>query len=142
MQGKVKARAAGITLAAGATSELVIDAAGLVAFSAHDMQTTQGHHLVVLGVCLLFVLQECGIPLGALGSTDGADLQHVGVFALLAEVLLGHVLGISAQQNVGTATGHVGGDGDGGFPAGLGDDESLAFVLLGVQDFVLDAYLL
>ena len=57
-------------------------------------------------------------------------------------MLLGYILGISAQQNVGTAAGHVGGNGDGGFPAGLGDDESLAFVLLGIQNLVLDAYLL
>ena len=34
----------------------------------------------------------------------------------------GHELGVAAEQNVGTAAGHVGGDGDGGFAAGLGDD--------------------
>ena len=48
-------------------------------------------------------------------------------------------LGIAAQDDVGAAAGHVGGDGHGAFAAGLGDDLGLALVILGVQHFVLDA---
>ena len=55
---------------------------------------------------------------------------------------LGHELGVAAEQNVGSATGHVGGDGDGAFAPRLRDDVGFALVLFGVQDVVLDARLL
>ena len=67
-------------------------------------------------------------------------LGHVeprGVFVL--QLGPGHRLGIAAQDDVGAAAGHVGGDGDGVFAAGLGDDFGLALVMLGVEHLVLDA---
>jgi len=48
----------------------------------------------------------------------------------------------TAQHDVGTATGHVGGDGDRARPAGLRDDVRFALVLLGVEYFVRDLFLL
>ena len=42
--------------------------------------------------------------------------------AFLNALLLGHEFWIAAEQNVGTAACHVGGDRDRAFAAGLGDD--------------------
>ena len=86
-----------------------------------------------------FVFLNSGVPLGAFRRPDGGDLQGVGVLALLAKRFLGHELGVAAEQNVGTAAGHVGGDRDHALAAGLGDDECFALVILGVQNLVLDA---
>ncbi len=46
---------------------------------------------------------------------------------------------VPAQDDVGTTTGHIGGDRHGTTPSGLGDDFRFSFVLLGVQHIVLDA---
>jgi hypothetical protein len=62
-------------------------------------------------------------------------LQLGGV--LREQVQLG--LERAAEHDVGTAAGHVGGDGDRLRAAGLGDDMRLALVLLGVEHFVRDA---
>ena len=61
---------------------------------------------------------------------------------LLHQLLASHEFGIAAEQNVGTAAGHVGGDGDHAEASGLGDDLRLALVVLGVQDDVPDAFAL
>ena len=50
-----------------------------------------------------------------------------------------HELGVAAEQDVGAAAGHVGGDGDGVLAAGLRDDLRFLRVELGVQHDVLDA---
>ena len=47
-----------------------------------------------------------------------------------------HLFGVAAEEDVCAATRHVGGDGDGSFAPGLGDDLGFAFVVLGVQDVV------
>ena len=52
---------------------------------------------------------------------------------------LGQHLGVSAEENVRPAAGHVGGDGDRAPATGLGDDVRLALVLLGVEDVVRHA---
>ena len=62
--------------------------------------------------------------------------------SLLHAFLLGHELGIAAEQNVGAAAGHVSGDGDHAFASGLGDDFGFALVVLGIQHHVLDALFL
>ena len=51
-----------------------------------------------------------------------------------------HGLRVAAQQNVGTAAGHVGGDRDCALAAGLRDNVRFALVVLGVQHFVPDAH--
>ena len=62
---------------------------------------------------------------------------------LLGERLLPrHELGVAAEQDVGAAAGHVGGDRDGALAAGLRDDLGLLRVVLGVQHDVRDAALL
>ena len=51
------------------------------------------------------------------------------------------MLGVTAQHDVGSASGHVGGHGDGALAPGHGHDGGLAGVLLGVEDLVRDALL-
>ena len=53
----------------------------------------------------------------------------------------GHGLGIAAEDDVGSAAGHVRGDGHRAQAAGLGDDLGLALVMLGVEDLVRNAAL-
>ena len=90
-QGQVEAGGAGVALAAGAAAQLVVDAAGLVALGAQDVEAAQFHHAF-------------------------------------------------AQDDVGAPAGHVGGDGHHALLPGLGHDLGLFLVLLGVEDFVLDAF--
>src|SRR5437879_7385941 len=82
-----------------------------------------------------YVFVACVIPDRALG------LVHIHLdFALsraqklssslLHALLLGHELRIAAEQNIGSAPGHVGGDGDHAFAASLGDDFGFFFVVL------------
>ena len=70
-----------------------------------------------------------------------ATLMRAGA-ALLDQFLAGHEFGIAAEQNVGTAAGHVGGDGDHAEASGLGDEFGFALVLLGVEHDVADAFAL
>ena len=62
--------------------------------------------------------------------------------SLLDALLLGYELGIAAQQNVGAAAGHVGGNSNCTFAACLGNDLGFLLVVLGIQHHVLDALLL
>ena len=73
------------------------------------------------------------IPLVALRQTLGLFLGQ----ALLAR----HVLGAAAEQDVGAAAGHVGGDGHVVLAAGLGHDLGFLRVVLRVQHDVPDAAL-
>ena len=155
---EVEARLAGIALAAGAAAELVVDAPRLVALGAEDEEAAGLDDLLVLllrglGVdlegfgplglgdfellALVVEAQEAGGGHGvdgALGHADGARA------ALLDQFLAGHELGVAAEQNVGAAAGHVGGDGDHAEAAGLGHDFGFALVELGVQHDVADAF--
>ena len=85
---------------------------------------------------------EDSVPLGAFGRSDRGWSAAHRILVLLAQPLLGHELRIAAQQNVGAAAGHVGGNRDRALAAGLRDDERFALVILGVQHFVPDAHLL
>ena len=60
---EIEAGRAGIALAAGAATQLVVDAARFVAFGAEDVQSASGDHFVVLSVGLLFVAGEDFVPL-------------------------------------------------------------------------------
>ena len=113
-----------------------------MALGADDVQAAEGNHFLVIFVGLRFVLLKNLIPLGALRRSNGADLELIGILALLAEGFLGHELGVAAEQNIGTAAGHIGGDGDRALASGLGDDERFTAVIFGVQHFVRHALLL
>ena len=105
------------------------------------MQAAQRDDFVMLLLRLRFESGEDGVPLLAFRRSDRRGLHGVGIFILLAQPLLGHELGISAQQNIGTAAGHVGRDRDHALAARLRHQERFALVILGVQDFVPDAHL-
>ena len=62
--------------------------------------------------------------------------------AALQALLLGHELGIAPEQNVSSAAGHVGRDGDRALAARLGYNFGFFLVKLGVQHYVADALLL
>ena len=83
---------------------------------------TCGQHLVPRGLVLL-------------GRLDRVE-------ALLAQPLVGEEVDVAAEHDVGTAAGHVGGDGDRAEAAGLGDDVGLLLVELRVEHVVRDAALL
>ncbi len=57
----------------------------------------------------------------------------------LHQVLLGHELGVAAQQDIRAAAGHVGGNRHHAQPSGLGHDLRLALVIFRIQHHVLDA---
>ena len=61
---------------------------------------------------------------------------------MLDQFLARHEFGVAAEQNVGSAAGHVGGDGDHAEAAGLGDDFGFLLVELGVEDDVANAFAL
>ncbi len=92
-----------------------------MALGADDVQAAGFQHGVVVG-----------FPLGAdlLGLLLGRLVHVLDLF-----------LGVTAEHDVGTAAGHVGGDGHGARAAGLGDHLRLALVLLGVEHLVLDLFL-
>ncbi len=160
-QREIKARGAGIALAAGASAELVVDAAGLVALGAEDVQAAGGDHFLMFGVGLGLVAVEhfqpvvgrdnvlvaAVVPLGHVGIVDTGlhfalrRTQRLGR-SLLHAFLLGHEFGIAPKQDVGAAAGHIGGDGNRAFASSLSDDLGLALVVLGVQNDVLDAFFL
>ena len=70
------------------------------------------------------------------------ELFAVGVFTLLPHDVARHGIRISAQQNIRTAAGHVGGNGYGTLAPRLRHDMRFALVVLGVQNFVPYACLL
>src|SRR5690606_17303467 len=103
----------------GATAELIVDAAGFVAFGTQNVQAAGLDHLVVTL-----------LPLGL----DGLDLLRRGVFQLID-----FRFPVAAQPDVATAAGHIGGNGNGSRPARLGDDLGFLLVEFGVEHPVFDA---
>ena len=133
---EVEAAAAGIALATATAAKLQVDAAGFVPLGADDVQAAEVFDFLPLGLHVLALL-DLGDELVPF------VLRHIeprGVFVLQQGP--GHRLGIAAEDDVGTAAGHVRGDRDGALAAGLGDDLGLALVMLGVEHLVLDAALL
>jgi hypothetical protein len=115
-QRQVEAARARIALAPGATAQLVVDAPGLVPLGADDVQAAglDDARMALLPIGL------DALPLGLVGGVLEFGIQ------------------VAAEHDVGTAAGHVGGDGHGAGLAGAGDDAGLALVLLGVQHLVRD----
>src|SRR5258708_8219307 len=121
-------------------AELVVDAAGLVAIGAVDVQTSGFDHLLVLGLGGGFVSGDSGVPGGLRGFellAGVVEADHAGTgdgrdgsfssgdgagLGLADEVLAGNELGVAAEENVGAAAGHVGGDRDHTGAAGLSDE--------------------
>ena len=143
VEGEVEARGAGVALASGAATELVVDAAGLVALGAEDIEAAGSDHpLVLLGALRLLGLEQ-RLVLRLVGGPVllGELLQEVGVVvpAPGRHLRPGKVLGVAAEQDVDASARHVRGERHGTRPARLGDDVGLLLVVLGVEDVVLDA---
>jgi hypothetical protein len=106
-QGEVKARGAGVALAAGPAAQLVVDAAALVAFGAQDVEAAQfGDALSQLDV---------GAAAGHVGGDGhGAGLTGIADDLGLGLVVLGveHVVFDAAFfEDAGDLLGHIDGDG-------------------------------
>ena len=122
---KEKARRSGIALTAGATAQLIVDAARLVTFSAENVQATQRHDFFVFRFHDPFGLQVFLLPL--------RFSRFVGIDFLVFQELARHEIRISAEQDVGAATCHIRRDRDGAFAPGLGDDLGFTLVVFGVE---------
>ena len=86
LQREEEARAAGVALAAGASAELVVDAARFVALGGHDVQAAERDHFVVLLVGLRL---EAGVDLVPFVAAHAIELV---VVREVVEVLVGDVL--------------------------------------------------
>ncbi len=119
------------------------------------MQTTDFHYFGVFGICIFLIARENLVPLVHRTLVFGpAVIEDDGVRAVLLQdylaacfaqrlsnslldcFLAGHKLSVAAQQNVGAAACHVGGNGHRAHAAGLRHDLGFTLVILGVQHHV------
>ncbi len=121
-----------VALATGSSAQLVVDATGLVAFGAQDVEPAECQDLLVLGADRRASLLQRLRP-GRFVVLRGVDRAQ----AALTQFYLGEELGVAAEHDVGTAPGHVGGDGHRAPAPRLGDDRGFPLVLLGVEHLVL-----
>ena len=92
-----------------------------MAFRTDNVQTACGHNLVVFGLPTAF---------------KGGNLR---LFLLFAQGFIGVdgfdlMFEVAAQDNIGTAASHVGGNGNRADFTGLGHNQCLALVFFGVQN--------
>ena len=130
-QRQVEAGFTRVALASGAAPQLIVDPAGLVSFGAQHVQATQLDDLFVFGRGGHLVVLEDGGPLGLV--LLGITLR---IQALLLHGLHGIEFGVTAQHDVGAASGHIGGHGHRGLTSCLGHDGGLTGVVLGVEHFM------
>src|SRR5262249_22400376 len=141
-------RSAGVTLTSGTSTKLVVDTPRLVSFRTYDVQAACGNHRFVF-LCGFRRISLVGAIPGFLRRLEllpliveadharrGHGIQRAFGYAdcscgaLLDQILFGDEFGVASEQNVGTATSHVGGDGHHTEAAGLCDDLGFALVEL------------
>ena len=139
---------AGVALTAGTAAELVVDPAALVPLGAEDEQTSGLSHAVGLGGDLFFIAADKiaeDLPRLADRFVVGVGHAH-GLFddrvfiAAFAHLGARQKFRVASQHDIGTAPGHVGGNGHGALLAGLRHDLGFALVMLGVEDGMADAF--
>ena len=124
-----------------------------MAFGADDVQAAERDDLIVLGATLVVEALVDVLPgrrrhtVEVVQMTEVDELLVVYVLLFAARHLLGdffgeallarHVLGVAAEQDVGTAAGHVGGHRDLAEATRLRDNLGFLRVVLGVQHDVL-----
>src|SRR5664280_2859229 len=131
-----------IPLPARPSPKLVVDAARLMTLGAKDKQASDADDIVMfLRPRLTVLCKELGVLFCVL-------------FCVLFRLFLGVSLDtsnssgvskshrIAAEQNIDTSARHVGGNSDRAFATRLGDDLSFLFVILGIENLMLDAELL
>ncbi len=128
-QRQVKTAGTIIALTPGAAAQLVVDAARLMALGADDVQTARSQNLV---------MHWLPFALDRIVALDFFLFAQALVVANLLEI----TLDAAAQHDVGTAAGHIGGDGDRIRPTCLRHDLGLARVLLGVEHLMRKLFLL
>ncbi|AIJ64334.1 Uncharacterised protein [Brucella suis] len=85
--------------------------------------------------------QSLFLQLGDIGLDRGDLLFAFGAFRHIGKFLANAHFQIAAKLDIGTATGHVGGDGDGARHTGLCDNVGFLLVIAGVEDLKpLDAF--
>ena len=129
-QRKIKTRRARIALASSSAAQLIVDPARFVPLGSEDMQAPERHHLIVFfradgGPLLLYPIVV------DLGNARGVD-------SLLTQRLKRKKLRVPAQEDVGSAAGHVGCDGHRFLSARLGNNLGLFGVVLCVQHHMRD----
>ena len=155
---QVEARGSRVSLPAGATAKLVVDAPRFVALGAEDVEAADVHDLLVLGIHLALEMGGNAFPVGTGHAIERVHVEEVDELLVVDELLLalgqllgnflgqalvpGRVLGVAAQQDVRAAAGHVRRDRHVVLVTGLRDDLGLLRVILGVQHDVPDAALL
>ena len=132
LQRQVEARLARVTLPAGPAAQLVVDTPRLVPLGAQDVQATGVDDLLALLLAQLLPLAQRVVPRRVV--LVGLRFQPA-----LAQLRGGEELRVAAEQDVGTAAGHVGRDGDAALAPGLRDDLRLLGVELRVEHRVRDA---
>ena len=128
VERQVEARGTGIALTTGATAQLVVDAARFVAFGTDDVQTAGSEHLIVR-------LLPFGTHFGDFRVAFGRRQRFVVLDRR------SRLFDTATEHDVGTTTGHVGGDGDHTRSTGFNDDFCFAGMLLGVEHVVHQAFL-
>src|SRR5690606_35866112 len=121
-------RLTGVALPARPTAQLVVDTPRLVPLGAEDVQAARRDDLLgLLGTLLLPPLQRVLVR--------GLVLLRLllRVQPPVAQLRRGEELRVAAEQDVGTAAGHVGRDGDRAAPASLRNDLRLLGVVLRVE---------
>ena len=128
VERQVEARGTGIALTTGTAAQLVVDATGLVTLGADDVQTTGSQHLFMHS-----------LPFFAQGG-DLGGLVGVAQRLVLLDGIDGF-LDAAAKHDVGTTTGHIGGDGDHARTTSLGHDFGFTGMLLGVEHLMRQLFL-
>src|SRR5439155_5539281 len=116
-QGEIEPRRTRVTLAAGTSTQLIVDSSRFVAFGADDVQPPGRDDRVVANLPFAAELPDLQILLGLRERFVFPDLEH-------------QRLDCAAEDEVGAAARHVGGDGDHLRPPGSRDDLGFARVLL------------
>ena len=125
---------------------------------ADDVQAAEVDDLLVFVFALALEVRKDAFPVGGLDAIEAVEVEEVDellvidVLLLALDHLLGdlfvqallarHVFGVAAEQDVGAAARHVGGNRHGVLAAGLRHDLGFLRVILGVEHDVLRALLL
>ena len=157
IEAQIKTARPRVTLAASATAQLIVDATTFVALGAQHIQATKLTHFVAFCFAHLGVFTH-QFRQALVGLAPRGDVVHrhffecnrqrkliqqrVGMMAVFQHLGTRHPLGVATQQNIHTATSHVGGNGDSTHSTRLRNDRRLARVLFGIQHFVFNSTLL
>ena len=141
LERQAEARGAGVALTSRTAAELVVDTAAFMTLGAENKESADFGDPLCLGRDLFFeFFQVFGIfrtkrddlfVRRGIIARCGADL-FLGA-SRLAHFVLCHEFGVAAEHNVGSASRHVGRDGDGGKFSRLCDDLGFFFMIFCVE---------